>query len=51
MRQDDFQMQRKLQTKDWSIRVDNSIIGMNGVYAYYLGKSCKWWDDSNPADL
>ena len=40
-RQDDFQLERKLQTKDWSIRVNTSILGMNVVYTYYLGKSCK----------
>ena len=28
-RQDDFQLERKLQTNDWSIRVNTSILGMN----------------------
>ena len=46
-RQDDFQLERKLQTKDWSIRVNTSILGMNVIYTYYLGKACKWWDERN----
>ena len=48
-RQYDLQLDRKLQTKDWSIRVNNSIIGMSDVGTYYLGKACKWWYDRNPA--
>ena len=40
-RQDDLKLERKLQTKDWSIRVNNSILGMNVVYTYYFGKACK----------
>ena len=51
MRQDDFQLERNIQTKDWIIRVNNSILGMNYVYTYYLGKACKWWDYKNPAEL
>ena len=31
MDQDDFQLERKLQTNDWSIRVNTSILGMNDV--------------------
>ena len=30
-RQDDFQLKRKIQTKDWSIRVNTSILGINDV--------------------
>ena len=50
-RQDDFQLDRKLQTNDWSIRVNTSILGMNDVDTYYLGKACKWWDDRKPAEI
>ena len=31
MRQDNFQLERKLQTKNWSIRVNTSILGMKDV--------------------
>ena len=47
--QDDFQLERKLQIKDLSIRVNTSILGMNDVDTYYLGKACKWRDEKNPA--
>ena len=50
-RQDDLQLDRKLQTKDWSIRVNTSVIGINDVATYYLGKTCKWWDERNPAEF
>ena len=50
-RQDDFQLEMKLQTKDWSIIVNNLILRMNGVDTYYLGKDCNWWDDRNPAEF
>ena len=30
-RQDDFQLERKLQTKYWSIKVNSSILGMDDV--------------------
>ena len=50
-RQDDLQLERKLQTEDWSIKVNTSILGMDHVDIYYLGKACEWWDDSNPAEL
>ena len=50
-RQDDFQLERKLQTKDWSIRVNTSILGMNDVDTYQLGKACKWWDDRYHAEF
>ena len=49
MRQDDFQLERKLQIKDWSIRANTSIPGMNDVDTYYIGKACEWWDGRNPA--
>ena len=51
MRQDDFQLERKLQTKDCSIRVNNSILGMNDVDTYYFGKACDWWYDRNPTEF
>ena len=51
MRQDDFQLERKLQTKDWSIRVNTSILGMNDVDTYHLGKACEWWYDRNPTEF
>ena len=38
--QDDLQLERKLQTKDWSIEVNTSILGMDDIDTYYLGKSC-----------
>ena len=50
-RQDDFQLDRKLQTKDWSIRLNTSILGMNDVDTYYIGKDCEWWGDRNPAEF
>ena len=46
-----FQLERKLQIRDWSIRVNNSIIGMNDVDTYYVGNACEWWDDNNPAEF
>ena len=49
--QDDLQLKRNIQTKDWSIRVNTSVIGINDVATYYLGKTCKWWDDMNPAEF
>ena len=45
---DYFQLERKLQTKDWSIIVNTSILVINDVNTYYLGMACKWWDDRNP---
>ena len=50
-RLDDLQLEKKLQTKYWSIRVNTSILGMNDVDNYYLGKACKWWGDRNPVEL
>ena len=50
-RQDYLQLEGKLQTKDWSIRVNTSILGMNDVDTYYIGKACKWWYGRNPADF
>ena len=50
-RQNDFKSERKFQTKDRSIRVNNSILGMNVVYTYYLGKACKRRDESNPSEF
>ena len=50
-RQDDFQLDRKLHSKDWSIRVNTSTLGMNDVDTYYLGKDCKWWDGRNPEEF
>ena len=50
-RQDDLQLERNLQTEDWSIKVNTSILGMDHVDIYYLGKACEWWDDSNPAEF
>ena len=50
-RQDDFQLERKLQTKDCSIKVNNLILIMDDVYIYYLGKACDFWDYSNPVEL
>ena len=51
MRQYYFQLERKIQNKDWSIRVNTSILGMNDVDTYYLGKACNWCDDRNPAEF
>ena len=51
MSQDDFQLERNLQTKDWSIKVNTPIIGMDDVDTYYLGKACDWWDDRNPTEF
>ena len=49
--QDDFQLERKLQAKDWSIRVNTSILGLNDVYTYYLGKYFEWWYYRNPEEF
>ena len=49
--QDDLQLERKLQTKDWSIKVNTLIHGIYYVDTYYLGKSCEWWYDRNPAEF
>ena len=49
--QDDFQLERKIQTKDCSIRVNTSILGTNDVDTYYLGKDCKCWDEKKPAEF
>ena len=48
-RQDDLQLERKLQTKDCSIKVNTLILGTNGVDICYFGKVCEWWDDKNLA--
>ena len=50
-RQDYFQLERKLQTKDWSIRVNTSILGMNDFYTFYLGKYFECCDGRNPEDF
>ena len=49
--QDDFQLERKLHTKDWSIVFNTSILGINYVDTYYLVKACKWWYDRNPTEF
>ena len=51
MRKYDLQLEGKLQTKDWSIKVNTSILGMDDVDTYYLGKDCEWWDDRNPEEF
>ena len=50
-RQDDLQLKRKLQNKDWDIRVNTSILGMNDVDTYCTGNACNWWDERNPAEF
>ena len=50
-RQDDFRLERKLQTKDCIIRVNTSIIGTNYVDTYYFCRACEWWYDRNPVEL
>ena len=50
-RQDDFQLERKLQTKDWSINIYTSILGMDDYDNYYIGRACYWWDDRNPEEF
>ena len=50
-RQDNFQLERKLQTKDWSIKVNTSILEMDDVDTYHIGKACDWWDYRNPAEF
>ena len=50
-RQDDLQLERKLQTKYWSIKINTSILGMDYCDNCYLGKAFEWWDDRNPSDL
>ena len=37
-----------LQTKDWNIRVNTSILGINDVCNFYIGKYCNWWGERNP---
>ena len=39
--QDGFQLDRKLHTKYWIIKVNTSTLVMDGVDTYYLGKSCE----------
>ena len=51
MVQDDFQLDRNIHTKDWSIRVNTSILGMKDVDTYCIGKACKWWDYINPEEF
>ena len=51
IRQNEFQMERKLETKQWDIRVNTSILGMIDVDTYLLGKQCKWWDDKDPKEF
>ena len=50
-RKDYFHKERKLQTKDWSIKVNTSILGMDDVDIYYLGKACDWSDVRNPVEF
>ena len=51
MRQDDFQLERNIQTKDWVIIVNTSNLGMNNFDTYYIGRSCNWWYDSKTEEL
>ena len=51
IRQHEFQMERKLQTKCWHIRVNTSIIAMNDVNTWLLGKACNWWEDTCPKEF
>ena len=50
-RQDDFELEKKLGTKVWHIRVNHSILGMADVDTYYVGKQCGWWDDETPREF
>ena len=50
-RQDYFQLERNIHTKYWSIRVNTSILGMNDVDTFYLGKNFEWRDDRSPAEF
>ena len=47
MTQDDFQLEWKVHTKYWSIKVDTKILGMDYVDTYYIGKACEWGYDRN----
>ena len=50
-RQDDLQLQGKLQTKYWSIIVNTSILGMDNFDTYYLDKAFEWCYYRNSADF
>ena len=45
-RQDDLMLERKVGTKDWSVRVNLSIFGMCVVDAYYVAKGCRIYDET-----
>ena len=50
-RQDDFKLERKLQTKSWHIRVNQTVLGFNDVDTYRVGKLCDLWDGENPNEF
>jgi hypothetical protein len=45
-RQDDLMLERKLETKDWSVRVNLSLFGMCVIDAYYVAKGCPICDET-----
>jgi hypothetical protein len=45
-RQDDLMLERKLETKDWSVRVNLSLFGMCVIDAYYVAKGCRICDET-----
>ncbi len=39
-------LERKLETKDWSVRVNLSLFGMCVVDAFYVAKGCRVYDET-----
>jgi hypothetical protein len=39
-------LERKLETKDWSVRVNLSLFGMCVIDAYYVAKGCRICDET-----
>jgi hypothetical protein len=44
-RQDDLMLETKVETKDWSVRVNLSLFGMCVIDAYYVAKGCRVFDE------
>ena len=42
-RQQVIQLETKLKVKEWHLRVNHTILGINDVDTYRLGKAMGWW--------
>ena len=49
-RQQEFQIETKIQTKSFDVCVNLSVTAINDVDTYYLGKLMKWWEEDTPSE-